>query len=62
MNGGGGVKKSVKIISSALYLVLNVFVWGAAGADNNTAAGVASNSSWTYRELCDYGDNKRDSG
>ena len=48
-----GVKKAVKIISSALYLVLNVVVRGAAGADNNPAAGVASNSGRPYRELCD---------
>ena len=62
MDGGGGFKKAVKLISSALYLVLNVVVRGAAGADNNPAAGVASNSGRSYRELCNYGDNKRDAG
>ena len=39
-----GVKKSVKIIKLELYVVLNVVVWGAAGAENNPAAVMASNS------------------
>ena len=57
-----GIKKSVKIISSAIYLVLNVVIRGAAGADKNPAASVAFNSGWPYQELCNYGDNKRDAG
>ena len=57
-----GVKKAVNITSSVLYLVLNVAVWGAAGACNNSAACVASNSGWPYQEFCDYVENKIYSG
>ena len=56
-----GVNKSVKAIISALYLVLNVVVWGTVGADNNPAAGVASNSGCIYWDIYNCGDNKRNS-
>ena len=46
-----GVKKSIKIISSAMYLVLNVVVGGAARADKNYDAGVASISGRPYEDL-----------
>ena len=46
-----GVKKVIKIIRLAMYLVLNVVVIGAASADKNPVAGVASNSGWPYRDL-----------
>ena len=45
------VKKSIKIISSALYLALNVVVQGATSTDKNPSAGVASNSGRPYRGL-----------
>ena len=55
-----GVNKSIKIIISKMYLVLNVVVLGASGADNNPDADIASNSTFPYQELCQNGDNRRD--
>ena len=60
MDGGRGVNKSVKVIIWVLYLVINVFVQGAAGANKNPASGVVSNIGRLYREIYYYGDNKRD--
>ena len=57
-----GVKKSVKTISSALYLFLNVVVRGTPSAANNTAAGITSKIGRPYQKICDYGNNKRDAG
>ena len=53
------LNKAVKIIRSAMYLVLNTAVQGGASADNNPAAGIASNIRQPYQEIYYYGDNKR---